>query len=222
MCLARRGNRPGCRLDPSLIVGVQRILFGRRRSGQHDVRGRSHAECRGVVVAAQQHDVDAAVTEAFDTYKVVAFYFDPSHAKADDAVEDDRFWWPLVDDWHRRYSGRLNKKFWPIKSGPKAHSVAFDMLSPAAQALFQPAVTQLAEDLAEEGRARGYEMLALAAAQGLGHAAAGSAGALGEVAGAEHRPRVMPLERRPRGQGLEDQPRGAHPRTRRNRTTARC
>lgn len=94
--------------------------------------------------------VDAAVTEAFDTYKVVAFYFDPSHAKADDAVEDDRFWWPLVDDWHRRYSGRLNKKFWPIKTGPKAHAVAFDMLSPAAQALFQPAVTQLAEDL-EQG-----------------------------------------------------------------------
>jgi hypothetical protein len=48
--------------------------------------------------------LDAAVTNAFDTYKVVAFYFDPSHAKADDAVEDDRFWWPLVDDWHRRYS----------------------------------------------------------------------------------------------------------------------
>ena len=83
---------------------------------------------------------------------MVAFYFDPSHAKADDAVEDDRFWWPLVDDWHRRYSGRLNKKFWPIKSGPKAHSVAFDMLSPAAQALFQPAVTQLAEDLAEAAK----------------------------------------------------------------------
>jgi hypothetical protein len=92
--------------------------------------------------------VDAAVVEAFDTYKVVAFYFDPSHAKADDAVDDDRFWWPLVDDWHRRYSGRLNKKFWPVKTGPKMHSIAFDMLSPAAQALFQPAVTQLAEDLA--------------------------------------------------------------------------
>lgn len=92
-------------------------------------------------------EVDAAVTEAFDTYKVVAFYFDPSHAKSDDAIEDDRFWWPLVDEWHRRYSGRLNKKFWPIKTGPKAHAVAFDMLSPAAQALFQPAVTQAAEDL---------------------------------------------------------------------------
>jgi hypothetical protein len=91
--------------------------------------------------------VDEAVTAAFDTYKVVAFWFDPSHAKADDAVEDDRFWWPLVDDWHKRYSRRLNKKYWPIKTGPKAHAVAFDMLTTPAQQMFQPAVTQAAEDL---------------------------------------------------------------------------
>lgn len=91
--------------------------------------------------------VDEAVTDAFDTYRIVAFYFDPSHAKADDAIEDDRFWWPLVDAWHQRYSGRLNKKFWPIKTGPRTHSIAFDMLTTPAQQLFQPAVTQLAEDL---------------------------------------------------------------------------
>lgn len=91
--------------------------------------------------------LDAAVVAAFDTYKPVAFYFDPSHAKADDQVEDDRFWWPMVDEWHRRYQGRLNKKFWPVKSGPKMHSVAFDMSATAAQQLFQPAVTQAAEDL---------------------------------------------------------------------------
>jgi hypothetical protein len=96
--------------------------------------------------------LDEAVTNAFDTYRVVAFWFDPSHAKADDAVEDDRFWWPLVDDWHRRYSKRLNKKYWPVKTGPKAHSVAFDMLTTPSQQLFQPAVTQAAEDL-ENGTA---------------------------------------------------------------------
>ena len=90
---------------------------------------------------------DAAVTVMFDTYTVVAFWFDPSHAKAHDEVEDDRFWWPIVDGWHKKYQGRLDKKFWPVKSGPKVHSVAFDMSSPAAQAQFQPAVTQLADDL---------------------------------------------------------------------------
>ncbi|GAA4123291.1 terminase [Nocardioides fonticola] len=96
--------------------------------------------------------LDAAVTVAFDKLKVVAFWFDPSHAKADDQVEEDRFWWPLVDDWHRRYHRRLDKKFWPVKTGPKAHAVAFDMTTTAAQQLFQPAVTQLADDL-REGRA---------------------------------------------------------------------
>jgi len=89
--------------------------------------------------------VDAAVTEAFDRFRVVGFWFDPSHAKATDAVEDDRFWWPLVDQWHERYHRRL--QLWVTKSGPKRHSVAFDMLTTAAQQQFQPAVTQLAEDL---------------------------------------------------------------------------
>lgn len=87
--------------------------------------------------------LDAAVVAAFDDYKVQAFWFDPSHAKAGDAVDEDRFWWPLVDEWHRRYSRRLNKKFWAT---PK-HAVAFDMTTSQAQKLFQPAVTQAAEDL---------------------------------------------------------------------------
>jgi hypothetical protein len=89
--------------------------------------------------------LDARVAEIFDTYKPVAFYFDPSHAKADDTVEDDRYWWPLVDDWSRRYGQRL--KHWPIQSGDRKHAVAFDMLTPRAQQLFQPAVSQLREDL---------------------------------------------------------------------------
>jgi hypothetical protein len=92
-------------------------------------------------------EVDAAVTVMFDTYKVVAFYFDPSHAKVGDSTEDDRFWWPLVDDWHRRYSGRLDKKFWPVKTGARAHAVAFDMSARTAQQQYQPAVIQAADDL---------------------------------------------------------------------------
>lgn len=89
--------------------------------------------------------VDSAVVEAFDTYKVVAFWFDPSHAKADGSIEDDRFWWPLVDEWHHRYSRKL--KLWPVKTGPRKHSVAFDLLLSSSQQLFQPAVSQLAEDM---------------------------------------------------------------------------
>lgn len=96
--------------------------------------------------------VDAAVEKAFDAYKVMAFWFDPSHAKDDDATEDNRFWWPIVDQWHERYHRKLDKRFWPIKSGNRAHAVAFDMSANAAQQLFQPAVTQAAEDL-ESGTA---------------------------------------------------------------------
>lgn len=95
-------------------------------------------------------NVDAAVDEAFERFKIIAFFFDPSHAKADDAVEDDRFWWPLVDRWHERYGRRL--KLWAVASGPRKHSIAFDMLKPGAQQLFQPAVSQAAEDL-ESGEA---------------------------------------------------------------------
>jgi hypothetical protein len=89
--------------------------------------------------------VDEAVGAAFDRYQPIGFFFDPSHAKSDDAVDDDRFWWPMVDRWHLTYSDRL--KYWAIKTGPNHHSVAFDMLRPAMQAQFQPAVSQLAEDL---------------------------------------------------------------------------
>ena len=90
-------------------------------------------------------DVDAAVAAMFDRYRPLAFFFDPSHAKDDDAVEDDRFWWPLVDRWHAEYGKRL--KLWAVQSGASRHAVAFDMLKPSSQQLFQPAVLQLAEDL---------------------------------------------------------------------------
>lgn len=89
--------------------------------------------------------LDAKVTEIFDLYRPRAFFFDPSHAKADDSVEDDRYWWPLVDEWSKRYGKRL--KLWPIQSGDRRHAVAFDMLTPRAQQLFQPAVKQLSDDL---------------------------------------------------------------------------
>jgi hypothetical protein len=89
--------------------------------------------------------VDAAVVDMFDRYRVVGFWFDPSHAKADDSVEDDRFWWPLVDRWHEEYGKRL--KLWAVQTGTSRHAVAFDMTKTSSQQLFQPATAQLAEDL---------------------------------------------------------------------------
>jgi hypothetical protein len=95
--------------------------------------------------------VDHAVRQTFSTYKVLAFWFDPSHAKDEDADGDSRFWWPLCDEWSQRYGQRL--KLWATKTGDNRHAVAFDMLTQTAQAKFVPAAEQLAADI-ENGEFR--------------------------------------------------------------------
>jgi len=89
---------------------------------------------------------DLAVIEAMATFKVRAFWFDPSHAKDDDTEGDNRFWWPMCDEWSKRYGKHL--KCWPVKTGPRTHAVAFDMASSVNQALFVPACEQVAGELA--------------------------------------------------------------------------
>lgn len=78
--------------------------------------------------------VDHAVVEAVERFRVVAFWFDPSHAKDDDAEGDNRFWWPLCDEWSKRYGRRF--KCHPVKNGTRAHAVAFDMALPTNVAQF--------------------------------------------------------------------------------------
>lgn len=89
--------------------------------------------------------VDHAVIEAFASYRVLGFWFDPSHAKDDESEGDTRFWWPLVDEWHERYHRKL--KMWPVRSGARRHAIAFDMLLPSSQQQFVPACEQLASDV---------------------------------------------------------------------------
>ena len=89
--------------------------------------------------------VDQALTEAMSTYRVVAFWFDPSHAKDDNAEGDDSFWMPLCDDWAARYGPRL--KFWAVKTGDGRHAVAWDMSTSTRQAIFVPAVERLETDI---------------------------------------------------------------------------
>ena len=96
-----------------------------------------------------RHAVDLAVIKAFETYKVKAFWFDPSHARDDDAEGDNRFWWPMVDDWSKRYGRRL--KCWPVKSGVKTHAVAFDMALEINQKTFVEGCDQVAGEV--EGQA---------------------------------------------------------------------
>jgi hypothetical protein len=89
--------------------------------------------------------VDLAVIEAMDLYVVKAFFFDPSHAKDDEAEDDERFFWPLCDEWSRRYGKKF--KLWATKTGEHIHAVAWDMTSPTRQAQFVPAVEQLDADI---------------------------------------------------------------------------
>lgn len=93
--------------------------------------------------------VDNAVVAAVNRYKVQAFWFDPSHAKDDDAEGDNRFWWPLVDEWSRRYGRRF--KCHPVKSGNRAHAVAFDMALEMNQKTFVEGCDQTLGEL--EGQA---------------------------------------------------------------------
>lgn len=91
--------------------------------------------------------LDRAVRDAMARFKVVAFWFDPSHAKDDDAEGDNRFWWPLVDEWHRDFGRRL--KVWVVKTGNRTHAVAFDMSLSVNLAQFVPAVEQCLADFDE-------------------------------------------------------------------------
>jgi len=91
--------------------------------------------------------VDHAVVTAMARYKVRAFWFDPSHAKDDDAEGDNRFWWPLVDEWSTRYGRRF--KVWPVKSGNRKHAVAFDMALETNQKLFVEACEQTLGEFTE-------------------------------------------------------------------------
>lgn len=140
------GSKSG---DDTGLVAI-RVSDGLAEVLHHQHPGRDPQTGKSLLV--NRAELDAAVTVAFDRFAVVAFWFDPSHAKADDAIEDDRFWWPLVDAWHERYHRRLRKEFWPVKSGPKTHSVAFDMSGTYAQQLFQPAVSQVADEM-KDGQA---------------------------------------------------------------------
>jgi len=100
---------------------------------------------KGWIVPRDQ--VDEAVTAMFDAYKVHAFFADPSDTRDDTG---ERFWEPMLDDWHRRYGPQL--KLWPVQSGDRRHSISWDMRSKEHTNLF----TQAAERFLAEVVAGGF------------------------------------------------------------------
>jgi hypothetical protein len=89
--------------------------------------------------------VDLAVQNAFQDYKVVGFWFDPSHVLDEGAEGDERFWWPICDEWGLKYGRKL--KHWAVKTGSNRHPIVWDMSITTHQGDFTGAVEQLDADI---------------------------------------------------------------------------
>lgn len=101
---------------------------------------------------APREEVDLRVDEAFERFNIVAFWGDPSHA-IDDA-DATRYWDPLMDKWHRKYSGAL--QFWSMKTGERTHSIMWDMASPLRSQLFTAAAETFVQELHERNDIEEY------------------------------------------------------------------
>src|SRR5690606_13851997 len=93
--------------------------------------------------------VDQAVAYAFETYRVAAFWGDPSHVLDDET--QDRYWDRHFDEWHRRYSKNL--LLWAVK-GVDGHSVMWDMSSQRRIEQFTAAAERMALEIAETANNR--------------------------------------------------------------------
>ena len=102
---------------------------------------------RGKTWLAPRNAVDRRVKEMFDRFTVVAFWGDPSHAKADEGQETETsYWMPMLDKWMREHKHHLDPKHWPVKSGLRAHAINWDMTSADRTKVFISAAEQTVED----------------------------------------------------------------------------
>lgn len=103
------------------------------------------------------HDhVDSRVIEIHGRARVVAFWGDPSHAQDDDP-EGDRYWDPLFDEWHRRYSPSIQKSFWSVQSGDHTHAIMWDMTSPQRSATFTAAAETYVQEMEAKNDVEEFE-----------------------------------------------------------------
>jgi hypothetical protein len=89
--------------------------------------------------------VDRAVTDCFNTYRVVGFWVDPSDARDDETGE--RYWENLCDEWARRYGRRLKLK--AVRTGESKHAVIWDMRSKVHTKQFTEGCERTATDISE-------------------------------------------------------------------------
>ncbi|WP_220506959.1 hypothetical protein [Amycolatopsis dendrobii] len=100
---------------------------------------------RGDGWLAPRESVDQAVAAAFETYRIVAFFGDPSHTLDDETQE--RYWDAMFDEWHRRYGAQL--ELWAEGGQRQGHAVMWDMTSPQRTAQFTAAAERCALEIGE-------------------------------------------------------------------------
>lgn len=83
---------------------------------------------RGTDWLVPREEVDAAVRDAFDRYRVDWFGVDPSPARDDD--DESLYWGELIDEWHRDFKRKV--RVWATPGAQQGHSVKFDMRLSAA------------------------------------------------------------------------------------------
>jgi hypothetical protein len=148
-----------CETDDELQPGDEIVMFG-DGSKSDDATGLVACRVRDgltQVLHVQQpkkgqlvsrESTDLAVANAFADYKVIGFWFDPSHTRDENAEGDERYWWPICDQWALRYGRKL--KHWAVKTGPSRHAIVWDMAVAAHTGSFTGAVEQLDEDIESE------------------------------------------------------------------------
>lgn len=120
----------GCRLEDGAVfqlgVWARPAGLGRKHAWEVD---------RAAVIAR--------VAEVMDTYRVLGLWADPSDSRDE---EEERYWSPIIDEWHRQYASRL--KLWSApKSGARTHAVSWDMREGANAKVFIRACMTFAEDV---------------------------------------------------------------------------
>lgn len=100
---------------------------------------------RGLTWLSPRDEIDARVAEAMETFNVVAFWADPSHAKDD--RDGTRYWDTLIDKWHELYHDRLQDNAWAQRSGDRLSAIMWDMASHVHQGVFSEAVVRFADEM---------------------------------------------------------------------------
>ena len=134
----------GCRLSDGycFLIGVWAPPKGERAKTWRAPRGA----------------VTNRVKRMFERFNVVAFWGDPSHAKADEGQEtESSYWMPYLDSWMREFRDKLDVAYWPVKSGMRAHAICWDMVSPERTKAFIMAAEQAVEDFQNQNDIEEFE-----------------------------------------------------------------